>query len=174
MGFKSHTNYYRKNVVWHLIASCDGELNTDNITFENKLDHTSFVQYSSKINIRHCILTERVLSLLFYQHTVTNTTFIGAMLLQINDWYLCQLEIDDDYEVIKDQSGYTYFCIALSDIEYPMVNHEMKYIQDRSINVWKVGYGLPSYWDKSNHHYYCFITDNGYVLNDTLNWKILA
>ena len=46
-----------------------------------------------------------------------------------------------------------------------------KIVDKHQINLWKVGIALPMYWNQDSCPKYCFITEDGYHLNENFDWN---
>ena len=162
-------NYYRKNVMKHLIITCKNDHTFSVAPYENLLDSKQFVRYGSKVVIRNKIKTDSVLSVLYYKHKTTNSTVIASMILQVQTWYLCVINIISPENSTADIEGYTYFQICLSDDDYKIKDQSSKIINENEMILWKVGLALPCYWKNSYLNYFCFVTNDGYTLNSILS-----
>lgn len=167
-------NFYRNQVMGHLISSCVDVTNQELICLDNKMSPKSFVRYGSKVMIRHHINQGNVISMLFYRDENCNSSIIGAMIAQQLVWYLCIINLIQTHQCIIDEYGYTYFNIMLGDNEYEIIDRKHKFMPGRSMNLWQVGLALPYYGEKQNKSFYCLVTEDGYSLDSNLQWKLFT
>jgi len=119
-------NYYKKKVMSHLITSCHPEESDTCSVLEDSIDETSFVRYGSKCSIRNNIQKQSVLSVLFFVDNITKTNVIGSMILQIQTWFFCVINVLEIDNCVQDEFGYSYFQIELTEIEHEIKNRKKK------------------------------------------------
>ena len=132
-------------------------------------------RYGTKEKIHQMIRTGMALSVLFYSDSKTNKTIIGCIISQCSSWYFCILDIYGPLHPIQDTNGYTYFNTELSSKEYEINDkNNLNVLNNHGLLLWSVGIALLCYWSNNKEKYYCFINEDGYSLNISLNWSILT
>lgn len=167
-------SYYQQDVMNYLLKICNESEITQQLCCENIINPKKFVRYGTKVAISQTIKELSVLSVIFYTDNKTNSTIIGCMIAQLQMWYFCVIEITNLNRFYNDCNGYTYFPIKLGEMEYEIQDRKNKYVVLYDIKMWMTGLALPCYWKPGNENLYCFITDEGYSLNSSLEWSLLS